>query len=215
MLLTLAGLSAAHPVVAQDIGKWYGGIGVGGTHIEVYRAGWYGFGTWEAGPADSALLAYGGYRLTEHFAIDVAYLMPSDVDWRENGAYVEDLPEGVYDSRTSLSTSAVQLSLVGILPFAERWEVYLKGGVSAYTSEGTQTLKDYYTDEVLYRPLDGSGTGFLLGVGIGVTPSERWHFRLEYQFFYIDHALINVGPQDDPTLDTWVFGIDYRFGASR
>lgn len=215
IFVALAGLGTAHSVAAQESGEWYGGIGVGNAHIEVYRGTLYGFGAWEAGASDSTLLAYGGYRLTKHFALDVAYLMPTNLEWREDGAYIEDLSTGAYESRTSLSTSAIQLSLVGILPFATRWEAYLKGGISAYESEGTQALTDFFTDEVLYRPLSGSNTGFLLGLGIGVTPKEKLRFRFEYQLFYIDNALINVGPENDPTLDTWMFGIDYRFGEAR
>lgn len=214
-LLVVAGVGAVHSATAQEGGDWYGGVGVGSAHIEVYRGSLYGLGAWEAGASDSALLAFGGYRLTRHFALDIAYLAPADVKWREDAAYVEDLTTGFYESRTSLSTSAIQLSLVGILPFATIWEAYAKGGISAYKSEGTQTLTDYITGEVLSRPLSGSKTGLLLGLGIGVTPAEKWRFRFEYQLFYIDSTLINVGPDNDPTLDTWVFGIDYRFGAAR
>jgi opacity protein-like surface antigen len=215
VVFAVASLCAGQAASAQGVGEWYAGVGVGSAHIEVYRGSWFGYGAWEAGDSDTALLAYGGYRLTRNFALDISYFTPADLKWREEGAYVEDLPAGFYDSRTSLTTSALQLSVVGILPFASRWEAYLKGGVSAYKSDGTQTLTDLLTNEVVSRTLGGSKTGFLLGMGIAVTPEDQWRFRFEYQLFYIDHALINVGPYSDPTLDTWMFGADYRFGAAR
>jgi opacity protein-like surface antigen len=218
-------LAAALPpatAAAQDSSGWYAGVGAGTSHVEVYRGTlfgletgtWLGVGMWEEGPGDSATLIYGGYRLSDHLALDLTYLAESDLGWREQGALIDGLP-GYYDSRTTLSTSALQLSAVGILPFLNIWDAYLKGGVSWYRADARQTVADYYSGEELVRSIDLNDIGLLLGLGIGASFTDNWRVHLEYQFFWIDNALVNVEAEGDPTVDTWFFGVDYRFGSGR
>jgi len=197
---------------AQDARGWYAGVGAGSSHVEVYRGSWLGYGGWEQGSGDTAMFAFGGYRLGDHLALDLTYLPERELEWWEPDAFVPGL-SGYYDSQTVLSTSALQLSVVGILPFLDIWEAYLKGGLSWYDADGQQILTDYFSGEELRRSSSASDAGFNVGLGLGVKLTENWSVRLEYQFFSIDDALINVDSDGDTTIDSWIFGIDYRFGA--
>lgn len=197
---------------AQDTG-WYAGAGVGSSHIQVYRASWFGVGAWEEGPGDTATPIFGGYRSSDHLAVELSHLPEGDLEWRERGTPISGLP-GYYDSSTVLSASALQLSVLGILPFANGWDAYLKGGVSWYRADAAQNVADAFGGAALTRSDSTSDAGFLLGLGVGASLTEHWRVRLEYQFYSIDRALINVENNDDPTVDTWIFGIDHRFSRS-
>ena len=200
---------------AQELASpWYAGIELGSSHVEVYRASWIGFGTWETGPSDSALQVVGGYRFNDHFAVELSYLPARTLEWREQSARVSGLP-GTYDSLTSLSISALQLKALGIWPFAEIWDVYVAGGLSSYRADADQTITDFASELQWNRSTSTSATDLVLGIGIGVTVATRWRLRAEYQFFFIDNRLINVEADGDPTVDSWVFGVDYRFGSAR
>ena len=197
---------------AQETNGWYAGIGVGSSHIEVYRDNWFGLGTWQEGPGDGTALLLGGYRFGDHVAIEATYVAETDLEWREAFTPVGGLP-GLYDSTTVLSTSAMQLSALGILPFADIWDVYVRGGVSWYRADADQRIDDGFGGPTVTRSDHASGADMLLGVGIRASPREGWRVRLEYQFYSIDHALLNVD-DGEPTVDTWFLGVDYSFGGT-
>lgn len=212
MVLSLALTLGSADTRGQESSGWYAGIGVGSSHIEVYRDNWFGLGVWEEGPEDGTALLLGGYRLGDHVAIEATYLSETDLEWRESLTFVGDLP-GLYDSSTVLSTSALQLSALGILPFARIWDVYVKGGVSWYRADADHRIADSFGGPTVRRSENASGADMLLGVGIRASPRESWRVRLEYQFYSVDRALLNVD-DGDPTVDTWFLGVDYGFGGA-
>ena len=124
------------------------------------------------------------------------------------------MPGVFFESSAVMDTSALQLSAVGILPFAQIWEAYLKAGLSWYRADAAQHLIDSFGGQEIRRSINVDDTGYLLGLGIGATLAEFWHIRLEYQFFEIDHRLINVDDNSDPTVDTWFLAVEYRFGSN-
>lgn len=209
LALTLGSVDAS----AQEYDGWYAGVGVGSSHIEVYRHGWFGLGYWEEGPGDGTALLLGGYRFGELLAIEAAYLSESELEWRETNAFDAGLA-GVSESTTVLSNSALQLSVLGILPFANIWDVYLRGGVSWYRADTEQRVTDGSGGPPLVRLDNASNSGLLLGFGIRAAPRENWRIRLEYQFYSIDRSLLNIDGGDDPSVDAWLFGIDFGFGGS-
>lgn len=209
--LAVAAFLFAETGDAQPRDGWFAGIAAGNSHVEVYRDSWFGWGTWEEGPSDPASLLFAGYRLNEHIAFDVGYLRAGSLEWREDNAVVTGLP-GIYDTQTVMDTSAIQLSALGILPFARIWEVYLRGGVSWYAIDAFQEATDRYAGQEFVRSLTMDDRGYLLGIGIGAAIVERWHVWMEYQFFDIDHELVNVDETDSATVDTVILGVDYRFG---
>ena len=194
--LLAAAMLFVETALAQDPRGWYAGVGAGISHVEVYRGGWGDL--WEGGPSDSAFLISGGYRFLDYLALDLGYLHTNGLEWR---SVVMDI-------------SALQLSAVGILPFAQIWEAYVKGGVNWYRADAAQNLSDFSGGQQIRRSINVNDTGYLLGFGIGATLAEFWHIRLEYQSFEIDHGLINVGDNSDPAVDTWFLTVEYRFGSN-
>ncbi len=209
--LLAAAMLFVETALAQDPRGWYAGVGAGNSHVEVYRGGWGDL--WEGGPSDSAFLISGGYRFLDYLALDLGYLHTNGLEWREDVVFLRDLP-GVQKSSAVMDTSALQLSAVGIWPFAQIWEAYVKGGVNWYRADAAQNLSDFSGGQQIRRSINVDDTGYLLGFGIGATLAEFWHIRLEYQTFEIDHGLINVRDNNDPTVDTWFLTVEYRFGSN-
>jgi hypothetical protein len=42
--------------------------------------------------------------------------------------------------------------------------------------------------------------------------NENWRVKIEYRFFGIDGDFLGVPADDDPTVDSFSIGVDYRFG---
>ena len=76
-----------------------------------------------------------------------------------------------------------------------------------------QRLDQSFGNEVVTRSVDDSGTGFLAGVGVGVTLGEAWHVRLDLQTVTIDEDVLNS--DDDASIDSFLLELQYRIGAHR
>jgi hypothetical protein len=207
------GLPAALAIVvataarADDPQGWYAGLAGKDTHVEVWR----GYG-WEVGPTASSYMFSGGRRLTDHFAVEFGMLRAANLEWQEWWADVPDIP-GWYDSIVVFDATALQASAVGIAPFGRVWEAYAKGGYVYSRLRGQQTLTDSLLGSSLTRSISSSTVDYLLGFGLGVTVAPAWRLRAELQFFYIDNGF--VAARDDATIDSVLFGVEYRFGGRK
>jgi len=103
--------------------------------------------------------------------------------------------------------------VVGLLPFAQRYEVYLKLGAGFWDAETDQRLDQSFGDDVVTRQVSDSGTGFFGGVGFGVTFAKTLHVRLELQSTTIDEDVLNA--RDDAGVDAMLLEVQYRFGAGK
>jgi opacity protein-like surface antigen len=99
--------------------------------------------------------------------------------------------------------------VLGILPFAEVWEVYARLGM--YFGDTEATL-DTTIDGVAVPELSGddskSEEEFIYGIGIGYTFNETWNFRAEYTIFP------DIGDEDltgEADVDRFVVGLNYMF----
>ena len=196
-------LAYSAPAAAETQG-WYAGASTDDTHVEVYR----GLG-WEVGGEQPGLSAYGGLRVNKHFSVEFGAMHAADLEWSEYSVTVPGLPPG-YNARTTFDATALQASAVGILPFATIFEAYLKAGLAAYRVSGQQTL-EAWDGASLSRSVRSSGMDLLLGAGLGATVAQSWHIKVEYQYFGIDRDFLGVA-DDDPTIDRFSIGVDYRFG---
>ena len=201
--LALAFAPGAAPAAETD--GWYAGLSSSDTHVEVYR----GLG-WEAGGEQHGLSARGGLLVNDHFAVEFGAMHAANLQWSEYSATVPGLPTGA-DGHTTFDASALQVSAMGILPWGEIFDAYLKVGIAAYRASGHLTLVSW-NGSSLSRSVHDSGTGHLLGLGLGATVTEKWHVSVEYQYYGIDGDFLGVPASDDPTIDSFSIGVDYRFG---
>jgi hypothetical protein len=118
-----------------------------------------------------------------------------------------------YNNRVRFSAEVVEVSALGILPFLEVWELYLRLGAGLWDGRSEQLLDQSFGPAVVTRSVEDSGTGILYGVGVGVTLAQSWHLRLDVQSLTIDREVLNAS--DDTSLDSLLLEVQYRFGVGR
>jgi hypothetical protein len=193
---------------------WYAGGGVGIANVYSYSDTCYGcWGDSDYGDSDFAYTFTGGYRFIPYFGIEASYLDSGTPEWDQDFVYVGDLND-TFNVDAKIDLTSYQVSVLGILPFAKIWEVYLRGGVAFWDGDSEQILTSVSDNEVTKLNVDESGADFLLGVGGGVTLGKRWHIRLDYVYFGIDDNLLALGNWDDAYSDIATLQVHYRIGDS-
>jgi opacity protein-like surface antigen len=214
-LIALAAL--ASPAGAQaPLGPYIGaGIGASNVSVEAYEDDdccyYYGY-EYDQGEEDLAFTVHAGWRLHPYVAIEAGYLDAGEPEWNERFVYVPDLDD-VFDTDVVLDLKAGQLSILGILPFGDVWEIYVRAGAAYWWADADQLLVRDFDGAVVERAVNDEGTTFLIGLGFGVSPTPAWRLRLEFQSFSIEEDLLAAN--DDSTLDTILLETQFRFGRSR
>lgn len=207
---------------AQEAPKpWLGFyVGGGGSYstVSVDVAGgdcydecyWWGdYNDYDQGDGAFGYSLHAGLRVHEYVALEVNYLDTGNISWDENLVYMPEFKD-YYNNRVDFSAKVTEVSILGILPF-EPWEVYLRLGAGFWDGKSQQRLDQSFGTAVVTRDVEDNGTGLLLGIGFGVTIAKAWHLRLDLQTVGIDEDVLNA--QDDTTLDSLLFEVQYRFGA--
>jgi hypothetical protein len=171
----------------------------------------YNFDT-DYGDGDLGYVVSSGYRFNPYLAAEVAYTDSGTLDWDDSNIFVDDLG-GIYDVDARIDVTSYQLSALGILPFFEVWEIYVRGGLAIWDAESDQTLSPQLGGATVRRQIDEDGVDILLGLGAGRTFAERWHMRVEYNTYRIDDDLMELQSGDDANTDMWSLQLLYRFGV--
>jgi len=218
---TLLFATAAH---AQGFEQPWRGLylGGGGTYstvsVEVPGSGCYDYDCWwgdydyyEEGDGDFSYSLHAGLRVHDFVALEATYVDTGSIRWDENLVYFPEFDD-YYNNRVDFSAQITEVSILGILP-AGRFELYLRLGAGFWDAESEQRLDQSFGTDVVSRSVDDSGTGFLGGVGVGVTFAEAVHVRFEVQSTTIDEDVLNA--RDDASVDSMLLEVQYRFGARK
>jgi OmpA-OmpF porin, OOP family len=141
---------------------------------------------------------FGGLQLNRNFAIEGGYY-----DLGRFHFSADTLPAG--NLRGSISLRGVDLDLVGILPFNDRFSAYGKVGVAysraddAYSGSGAVNVLDPDPHQ--------SGANLQLGAGLQYMFNESFAARAEVDRYRVGDAVGNRGD-----IDTVTVGLVYRFG---
>ena len=153
---------AVSPAMAQDSG-FYVGAGIGDFGLDV--GGFSG--------SDTGFKLYGGYEFIKYFAVEAEYIDGGSVD----------------DGGLKIDVSGYNLSGVGILPLAGKFNVFAKLGM-------------IFWDAKMHGFGNDSGEDFSWGVGGGYSFTDQFGVRLEYQGFEIE---------DTDTVDMISLGATWKF----
>jgi hypothetical protein len=165
---------------------------------------------YDEGDGDYGYSLHAGYRLHRYVALEASYLETGTIRWHKNLVYVPEL-NGFYNTRADFSAQMTGLTLLGIWPFAGRWEIYLRLGAGFWDGDSDQRLDDSFGDEVIAYATQDEGTDFLIGLGLGVTLARAWHLRFDFQSLTIDGDMLAT--RSDASLDSMLLEVQYRFGA--
>lgn len=153
---------------------------------------------------------YAGLRLNQYVALEVGYLDSGTIGWNKNLVYTPELND-FYNNRVDFQATVTEVSALGIFPFGEVFEVYVRLGAGFWDGQSTQRLDQSFGDDVVTRNLEDDGTSLLAGVGVGVTVVKGLQVRLDLQTVSIDRDMLNT--QDSTSLDSFLLELQYRFGA--
>lgn len=208
--IAAAAVDAQQVEAPAEIRGFYLGAGLGRSEPASYD-GDYWYSDTESGDGDTATSAFVGYRFHRFVAVEAAYLDSGTPGWDEQLVYVPQLQD-YYNTDIDFDVTSSQLSVLGILPLARIWEVYLRGGLAFWEADGARRFIPSFGGPAVGDAVDESGTGLLLGVGGGVTLLPGLHLRLEFQFFDVDDDIYAID-DDSASIDTILVDLQYRFGA--
>lgn len=186
----------------------YAGLGMTYSNVYAYTDtcfGCYGKADYGSGSAGFAVTA--GYRFIPYLGVELAYADQGKPTWSQSGAVLEE-PPGFYDVNTDMELSSLQATVLGVLPFGNTWEVYLRAGAAFWQGEGDQSL---IADTAVTRAVESDGSSFVLGVGGGVTLADHWHVGLDYVYYSISDDLMPADIANDAYTDVLTIQVLYRF----
>lgn len=147
---------------------------------------------------DTGYKLFGGYKFNRNFAMEAGFF-----DLGEFGFTANTAPPGTLTG--NLQLRGVNLDLVGILPFTERFSAL--GRIGANYAESKTSFS---STGAVTAPPDSKGRDWNPKVGLGLqydfTPS--WAMRAEVERYRINDAVGNNGDIDLASL-----GLIYRFGV--
>lgn len=158
---------ASSPALAQGL---YAGGSVGLSSMEVDANGFDG--------SDVGFKIFGGYRFNDYIAVEAFY-----TDFGEPN-----------DGPLGIDAYALGIAGVGILPLAERFELFGKVGVAAWDADFTGP--GGFSDD---------GTDLVLGAGVTYKFSPQFSGRVELEYYDIE---ADAGPFD---VDTYLLSAGLQF----
>lgn len=214
--LAVVGMLGSPELEAQTPPGFYGGAGVGLANFSVEEDDngccyYYGFPDYVDGDESTSTELNFGYRVNRYLGAEFGFF-DSTLEWQQNLVYVPVLND-VYNNFVDVDLRTTQFSAVGILPFAQVWEAYLRGGFAYWQGDSSQTLVRASDSSLTRRSFDESGTSFLFALGVGVSPRPAWHLRFEFQLFGVDRDLI--GATGSTTVDSMAFSFQFRPAGRR
>jgi OOP family OmpA-OmpF porin len=221
-LAMFTALCAAQPALAGDTG-FYVGADVGTMSVDVDKGGLDSIfldvlaseglffdGSSDVDDSDTTYGLTVGYRFMPYLAVEGQYLDLGEAKYKANGDIYDEFDTflGTADLDIGIDSSGFALSVLGILPIQEVWEVYARLGMYF----GDTDLDFSVSADDGSEPFSGgdseSEQEFFYGIGGGYTFNETWNVRVEYTIFQ------DIGDEDltgESDLDRFVIGLNYRF----
>ena len=146
-----------------------------------------------------------GYQFFRYLAVEAAWVDLGSSEYKASVDATDDVNVYARDTKITADSAGATLSALGILPFAESWQVY--GRVGVYFAGNDLDVTVSSGDEGASGEDSDNTQEFYWGVGGGYTAGQ-WTTRLEYQQY------MDVG-DDSTTGETDIsritLGAIYRF----
>lgn len=136
---------------------FYAGAGVGQVSIQEEEDGL------DLDASDTSFKVFGGYQVTEHFAVELSYI---------DGGTAEDTIQGV---DIEISSDGVQGSLLGIVPIGDRFALYGRAGILSWEAELYASFGNSFLSETT------EGEDFAWGVGGKFVVTPNLLVRVEFE----------------------------------
>ncbi len=192
--LAILAVLASPQAAAADPG-WYGGFNVGQARATIddprITATLLGQGFTAVSIADddrdTGFKIFGGYQLNRNFALEGGYF-----NLGEFGYTATTVPAGTLTGDIKLQ--GVNLDLLGILPFTEKFSAF--GRIGAIYAEAKDTFTSTGAVIVTNPNPSKRDTNYKFGVGLQYDFTEKVGMRAEVERYRIDDAVGNKGDID-------------------
>jgi len=214
-LATMLPLTATAQDYASDsVAGFYAGLGGGYSNVYSWDSDYDDDDdfndTTDSGDGDFGYSLITGYRFNPYIAIEAAYVDSGTSDWDNEPSFIDG---ELYEVDADVDITSYQLSIVGILPFLNVWEVYARGGAAIWDGESNQVLNRQSDNQLSNRKIETDDVDFLFGAGAGWTLNRAWNFRAEYTVFRVDDDLLSLGSNEDAYSDMFTLQVLYHFGT--
>lgn len=206
---------AAGPAIAADPGGFYMGAGMGYSKISINEnkldrliedglpAPWI----LQRSSTDQNATPYqlfAGYRFGEFLAVELAYINLGEVTYKAN---ISNGTTGTGAVKGTWSNDGVPLSVLGIWPFSDQFEVFGRVGLYYGSTDLKVRAKDSGGQTIATTSADDSTTQFFGGVGVDWNFLENFTGRAEWQ------AMPSLGNDDTGSgnFNNFIFSLIYRF----
>ena len=205
-LAILAVLASTNAAAAEP--GFYGGFNVGQSMATIdderitanlLSQGFTGVSI-EDDDRDIGFKLFGGYQFNRYFALEGGYF-----NLGEFGYTATTVPAGTLTGDIKLQ--GVNLDLLGILPFTEKFSAFARVGVNY--AEAKDTFASTGAVIVTNPNPSKRDTNYKFGVGLQYDLTEKLGMRLEAERYRIDDAVGNKGD-----IDLASVGLVYRFGPA-
>jgi OOP family OmpA-OmpF porin len=156
--------------------------------------------------SDTTYSLFVGYRFLPYLAVEASYLDLGTAAYKATGTFVDVETLVDVDLNLDWESKGPALSVIGILPFADVWNVYAR--VGAYFADTKVNIKGSTAFDSSSDHVSKNTTEFLWGVGGGYTFLDNWTVQLEYQMIP-DLGDKNATGEFDA--DRITLGVLYRF----
>ena len=207
--LGLVALAAiASPCTAADDSAWYvgGNVGKSKASIDDERITSSllseGFSTMSLSDEKNGtgFKLFGGYKFNRFFAMEGGYFNLGKFGFTAN-----TLPLGTLTGK--LKVNGVNLDLVAMMPFTERFSAFARAGVIYAEAKDTFTGSGAVT--VVNPNPSKRAASYKFGAGLGFDFTRAFGMRVEAERHRIDDAVGNKGD-----IDLYSVGLVYRFGMA-
>lgn len=156
--------------------------------------------------SDTAFSGLVGYRFGKHIAVEAAYVDLGETRYRASGLL--DTGDGFIDADLDLDIGATgpALSVLGLLPVGQNWDLYARLGVFFADVEAGVSLTDGF--ESASESVSDSGEEFFYGVGAAYNFAQRFAVRAEFTQYKDVGNEESVGEADVNLLS---LGVTYTF----
>jgi OmpA-OmpF porin, OOP family len=138
-----------------------------------------------------------GYRFNRYFAWEVAWIDLNHVDAKLAG------PGGSGSLEYSVKGPAT--SVLGILPFNQRWEAFVRGGV--LFTDVDLTVEGATSVGTFGGRVTSDSTSLYWGLGLKYHLSDRWQAKFELNRYEVGERRTT----GEATIGTASLGVAYRF----
>ena len=207
--LGLVALAAiASPGAAADDAAWYVGGNIGKSKASIDNEGITssllseGFSTTSLSDENSStgFKLFGGFRFNRFFAMEGGYF-----DLGKFGFTANTLPLGTLTGK--IKVNGVNLDLVAMMPFADRFSAFARAGV--IYAETKDTFTGSGSVSVVNPNPSKRAASYKYGAGLGFDFTRALGVRVEAERHRIDDAVGNKGD-----IDLYSVGLVYRFGIA-